>query len=926
MSKFIKTVLSNFSNLFQTNDNNTTINTNAYTIPSMHQENNEKINNDAAIDFDSLFGSTENITVTNDKDSNNSDESKSITPEGVGATIAVGTTSILSGVAKVDELIADGIVWVEGKKVEGVSWLVGEVAGLFSEDAKNSIMKWREDVKKGVKSEIERDLVGELNEWFYENTKIGQDINEASYLKYDSEAAKTTQNITTKVTEIGGATALTILTGGAAAPLVFGLGCAEGIGKTAEKTYQNGGDFDDGTFSILLSGGLNGMSWVANGKLVQGAFEIIKDAASVGLLETGSTLLNDTLLNKEFWSNTIKNGLSLKTMSSSGNSVINVNALMNYGSSLMSIGGDFVDVLNSDEGFTPKNIMSLGKKYLVALGLNVLEDSGREYLSAYKSGNITTTPVQKNLVDMTEAEIHSSISKEIAQLDQSSIDYQKKVQLLQEKEQFELELVKKISGTTGSGKAPNSIDIIKSETQKQQVKQAAQEVFAKASSSEPSVTASMKKLTDDNATLEGLEFKIKPLDSIEDKIARRMNAGYDVARAQSDVYDSLRYTLVVSGDYQSTVLSKLKMLQDDGFEIDYVNNAWGNLTYKGLNVTLKNSDGLPVELQFHTPSSFNTKQFINHELYELSRNPSISGEVQRISRIIQKINQELYVGNETRFGYEDKYSLRTAVANFSQNQVFQELYDGMKKYSVNKYKATKQMAADFGDAGSTVTDELLYKQETVQQVLNGLHGAEKRAFIDFLNNTVEGRYIKSLTDDELRAITRYTGGDYSIINNWLREGKIPNSEKSYIATLDSAIAKYGGIDGDTQLFRGIGLGSFTNQKAYEHVFDGIDTSNIDEVYAALKGIEGGYFTDAGYISTSPSYQHSFAKRPDKRIVLDIVAEDGTKGAYINQISKFYNSENEFLLAAGTKLKMVTVEAPQKIDGQTKIVIKCQIVK
>ena len=930
MAKFFKTALSNFSSLFQTNDNNTTINTNAYTIPPMHQENNENINNDDTIDFDSLFGSTENITTTDDKDSNNSDESKSITPKEVGATIAVGTTSILSGVAKINEYIDDGVAWAEGKVVEGVSWLVGETAGLFSEDTKDSIMDWREDVKEDIKNEIDRDKVGELNEWFYENTKIGKSINEASYLKYDSEAAKTTQNITTKVTEIGGATALTILTGGAAAPLVFGLGCAEGIGKTAEKTYQNGGDFDDGTFSILLSGGLNGMSWVANGKLVQGAFEIIKDAASVGLLETGSTLLNDTLLNKEFWSNTIKNGLSLKTMSSSGNSVINVNALMNYGSSLMSIGGDFVDVLNSDEGFTPENIMRLGEKYLVALGLNVLEDSGREYLSAYKSGNITTTPVQKNLVDMTEAEIHSSISKEIAQLDQSSIDYQKKVRLLQEKEQFELELVKKISGTIGSGKAPNSIDMIKSETQKQQVKQAAQEVFAKASSSEPSVTASMKKLTDDNATLEGLECNKKSLDSIEDKIVRIMNRnknkGYDVARAQSEINDSLRYTLVVSGDYQSTVLSKLKMLQDDGFEIDWVTNAWGNLTYKGLNVTLKNSDGLLVELQFHTPSSFNTKQFINHELYELSRNPLISGEVQHISRVIQKINQELYVGNETRFGYEDKYSLRTAVANFSQNQVFQELYDGMKKYSVNKYKATKQMAADFGDAGSIVNDKLLYKQETVQQVLNELDGAEKKAFIDFLNNTVEGRYIRSLTDDELRAITRYTGADFSIINNWLREGKIPNSEKSYIATLDSAIAKYGGIDGDTQLFRGIGLGSFTNQKAYEHVFDGIDTSNIDEVYAALKGIEGGYFTDAGYISTSPSYQHSFATRSDKRIVLDIVAEDGTKGAYINQISKFYNHENEFLLAAGTKLKMVTVEAPQKIDGQTKIVIKCQIVK
>lgn len=39
MSKFIKTALSNFSSLFQIYDNNSTINTNAYTIPPMNQEN-----------------------------------------------------------------------------------------------------------------------------------------------------------------------------------------------------------------------------------------------------------------------------------------------------------------------------------------------------------------------------------------------------------------------------------------------------------------------------------------------------------------------------------------------------------------------------------------------------------------------------------------------------------------------------------------------------------------------------------------------------------------------------------------------------------------------------------------------------------------------------------------------------------------------
>ena len=418
MSKFIKTALSNFSNLFQTNDNNTTINTSEYTIPPMQQENNENINNNDTIDFDSLLESTENITATDDKDSNNSDESKSITPEEVGATTAVFATSVLSGVAKIYEYIDDGVTWAGGKVVEGASWLVGESAGLFSEDKKNSIMNRRKDIKENVKNEIDRDKVGELNEWFYENTKIGQDINEASYLKYDSAVAKTTQNVTTKIGEIGAATALTILTGGAAAPLVFGVGCAEGIGKTAEKTYQNGGDFDDGTFSILLSGGLNGMSWVANGKLVQGAFEIIKDAASVGLLETGSTLLNDTLLNKEFWSNTIKNGLSLKTMSSSGNSIINVNALMNYGSSLMSIGGDFVDVLNSDEGFTPKNIMILGTRYLTALGLNVLEDSGREYISAYKSEIGKFKEYSKILFESNDDKIPEEFS--------NALDYKKK--------------------------------------------------------------------------------------------------------------------------------------------------------------------------------------------------------------------------------------------------------------------------------------------------------------------------------------------------------------------------------------------------------------------------------------------------------------------------------------------------------------------
>ena len=70
------------------------------------------------------------------------------------------------------EYIDDGVTWAGGKVVEGASWLVGESAGLFSEDKKNSIMNRRKDIKENVKNEIDRDKVGELNEWFYENTKV----------------------------------------------------------------------------------------------------------------------------------------------------------------------------------------------------------------------------------------------------------------------------------------------------------------------------------------------------------------------------------------------------------------------------------------------------------------------------------------------------------------------------------------------------------------------------------------------------------------------------------------------------------------------------------------------------------------------------------------------------------------------------------
>ena len=188
-----------------------------------------------------------------------------------------------------------------------------------------------------------------------------------------------------------------------------------------------------------------------------------------------------------------------------------------------------------------------------------------------------------------------------------------------------------------------------------------------------------------------------------------------------------------------------------------------------------------------------------------------------------------------------------------------------------------------------------------------------------------GQYLKSLTDDELRAIRKYSL-DPSI-NGPLRHGVIPEWERGYIESLNSALRKFGGVDTNLQLYRGIGIGSLAKANGGEFgaLFEGINESNPQQVYAVLRNLEGQQIVDGGYLSTSPSYQHSFAKMKDRPIVMDILAESGTPGAYINQMSAYYNQENEFLLAAGTRIEIIKVEAPQIINGQEKVIVKCRVV-
>ena len=121
----------------------------------------------------------------------------------------------------------------------------------------------------------------------------------------------------------------------------------------------------------------------------------------------------------------------------------------------------------------------------------------------------------------------------------------------------------------------------------------------------------------------GLDYKIKTGESLERKMKQRVaeNPGLTPTDVALGISDALRYTAVFNdGNYAKGVKSTLGELQASGFAIEKVKNYWhpGD-TYDGINVAMKNQDGLKIELQFHTGSSIDVKENKSHPIYEKLR-------------------------------------------------------------------------------------------------------------------------------------------------------------------------------------------------------------------------------------------------------------------------------------------------------------------
>ena len=121
-----------------------------------------------------MLYSTRNETIRSTLDLNANKSKDTLGDKFVktGATLVVASNSVISGIAKISEKIEDGLTWAGGTIVSGF-------VSIFDKEASKR-------VQEEVMNTIAYDKVGNLNKTFYEGTKIGKAINDASYLKYDT--------------------------------------------------------------------------------------------------------------------------------------------------------------------------------------------------------------------------------------------------------------------------------------------------------------------------------------------------------------------------------------------------------------------------------------------------------------------------------------------------------------------------------------------------------------------------------------------------------------------------------------------------------------------------------------------------------------------------------------------------------------------
>lgn len=158
----------------------------------------------------------------------------------------------------------------------------------------------------------------------------------------------------------------------------------------------------------------------------------------------------------------------------------------------------------------------------------------------------------------------------------------------------------------------------------------AQQLYNAASVEEPLVTAQLKALESDKVHLEGLEYRLKTVESLSRKIVSDAHdMEISLSEAANNIHDGLRYTFTID---EQEYVAKTRLIMDtliaNGNSVYKFKNYWAkkDVDYQGINVILRSKDGFIYEVQFHTPMSYYVKGEKTHKYYEIIRSETSTAE------------------------------------------------------------------------------------------------------------------------------------------------------------------------------------------------------------------------------------------------------------------------------------------------------------
>lgn len=428
------------------------------------------------------------------------------------------------------------------------------------------------------------------------------------------------------------------------------------------------------------------------------------------------------------------------------------------------------------------------------------------------------------------------------------------------------------------------------------VNQQARHIFEVAENAEPKISQMMRSLEVNGARLEGFNYRFKSEGSIARKIATKLNGSASVDAIgyyASNINDSLRYTLILDEkNYVNQMYDSLHKLINEGYQVRSINNSWGDSIYQGMNTSLVSPDGMVFELQFHTDASFKTKEFLNHQLYEIYRSPLADISQIKAAREIMEINQQMYVKtidgmvNLTQFDIIDNATYK----NYFDYNDFVSRYDSqIASWKANLSEKQKDLFRN-------------YISEGVQKPGNyaAVNGLERNTLIDTTNRTVTVQNTFTSTRpapisfeqfEQSYLPIEYDGRMITTVEDFI------DMQHECFNELNAATSQMK-LDEDTILYRGINLNALESMTDVNGNSIGITSGDsLETIFNKIRAA-GGEYTDKGFMSASPVPVHITTS---KDIVLKLKCKKGVSGVDLRAVGGF---ENEFLLSANQKFDVV----------------------